>query len=240
MVMTALVAGGAGVFTHGASDLRTSSRTNLRRGLAASAALHLLLLAVFLSASGGGEAVVRTYLRPAELLLEPLRPLPPPTISREPVSPAERLQPEDGIIDPKVMRPDIPLAPIRPVQPSRQPVPGGEPGSPSDGGDIPTLGATPAPPPDDIYQVVDQAPVPIFAPTPVYPSWARDAGVTGQVLLKVLVGKDGRVRRVVIEKNVDGLGEAAREALARWVFRPARMNGAAVSTWVAIPVRFEL
>lgn len=239
MVMTALVAGGAGVFAHGASDLRTSSRTNLRRGLAASAALHLLLLAILLRASGGGEAVVRTYLQPAEFLLEPLRPLPPPTISREPVSPAEGLQPEDGIIEPSVMQPEIPLDPIRPVQPSRQPVPGGEPGSPP-GGDIPTLGATPAPPPDDIYKVVDQAPVPIFAPTPVYPSWARDAGVTGQVLLNVLVGKDGRVHRVVIEKNVDGLGEAAREALARWVFRPARMNGVAVATWVAIPVRFEL
>jgi len=237
MVMTAIAAGSADAFAHGASDLRTSSRTNLRRGLAASAALHLLLLAIILRASGGGDAVVRTYLDPADVTLERFRTIPPPTIS-PPTTPGERNSPDAGIIDPRVDRPEIPLDPFESAGPPRPPIPGERPDAPANDGD-PVPPRTP-PGTDEPYKVVDQAPVPIFMPTPVYPTWAREAGVTGQVLLNVLVGKDGRVHRVVIEKNVDGLGEAAQAALARWVFRPARMNGAAVATWVAIPVRFEL
>jgi protein TonB len=87
---------------------------------------------------------------------------------------------------------------------------------------------------------VDELPVPVFAPTPEYPAWAREAGVTGRVLLNVLVGTDGRVRRVVIEKEENGLGKAAHDGILRWIFRPARSNGAAVATWVAVPVVFRL
>ena len=238
MVMTALVAGGAGGFTHGASDLKASSRANFQRGLAASAALHILLLSILLHATGGGEAVVRTYLTPTDLFFDPIRPVPPPTISPPVSVPSERAPSEVGTFDPREMRPELPVTPFQAGTPSR-PADPGETG-PSADHTGPAPGPDAGDPNDVVFTVVDEAPVPIFKPTPEYPSWAREAGVSGQVLLNVLVGKDGRVRRVIIEKNVNGLGDAAREALARWTFRPARMNGAAVSTWVAIPVRFEL
>ena len=232
--MTALTAGGAGMFPRGASDLRSSARTNLRRGLAASAALHLVLLAIILRASGGGDAIVRTYDRTTvlERFLLPA----PPLLPRSP-SGAEHPS-ETGRIHPTTM-PDIPTDPIDVPSPGHVPVPGEPVGPTSNGGDV----VLPLPfdgPPDGIYTVVDEEPVAIFAPTPVYPPWAREAEVTGRVVLNVLVGKDGRVLRAVIVKDANGLGETARVVLLRWVFRPARVNGAAVTAWVSIPVVFRL
>ncbi|HKQ18989.1 MAG TPA: energy transducer TonB, partial [Candidatus Eisenbacteria bacterium] len=91
-----------------------------------------------------------------------------------------------------------------------------------------------------IYEVVDQPPVPVVAPKPAYPRWAIEAGITGRVLLHVLVGEDGRVRKVVVKEGVTGLSEAASEGVLAWVFRPATVRGVAVSTWVSIPVVFRL
>jgi len=234
--MTALTAGGAGMFPRGASDLRSSARANLRRGLAASAALHLVLLAIILRASGGGDAIVRTYTR-TTVLQPPCFLVPAPPLLPLLTSGAEHRS-EKGIYQPTT-GPDIPTDPIDVPSPGHVPVPG-EPAGPTTNGHEAVLPLPSDGPPDGVYTVVDEEPVAIFAPTPAYPPWARDAEVTGRVVLNVLVGKDGRVLRAVIVKNANGLGESARVALLRWVFRPARVNGAAVTAWVSIPVVFRL
>lgn len=237
--MTALLAGGAGDFAPGASDLRSSSRTNLRRGLAGSALLHLALLAVFLHATGGGEAIVRTYLTPTDLVT--IRPVPLlPPLAPPPVDVAPPISSDGGTIVPVMDRPDIRFKGIDPPEPGRTAIDEPTSGPPPNGRDASPPGPPPEDPPLGVYRPVDELPVPIFAPTPEYPGWAREAGITGRVLLNVLVGADGRVRRVVIDKDENGLGGAAREALLTWVFRPARANGAAVATWVAVPVVFRL
>jgi protein TonB len=86
----------------------------------------------------------------------------------------------------------------------------------------------------------DEEPIPIFHPDPEYPGWARESGVQGTVQLHVLVGLDGLVKRVVIRKDVIGLGDAARAGIARWTFRPAMFHGHPVAVWILIPVRFWL
>jgi protein TonB len=237
--MTALLAGGAGDFARGASDLRSSSRTQLRRGLAGSALLHLALLAVFLHATGGGEAIVRTYLKPADLVT--IRPVPllPPLVP-PPVDGAPPISSDNGLIVPVIDPPNIPFKAIDPPEPGRTAIEGAVAGPPPNGREASPPGAPTEDSPLGVYRPVDELPVPVFAPKPEYPGWAREAGVTGRVLLNVLVGTDGRVRRVVIDRDENGLGGAAREALLTWVFRPARMNGAAVATWVAVPVVFRL
>ena len=236
--MTALLAGGTGEFARGASDLRSSSRAHLRRGLAGSALLHLALLAVFLHATGGGEAIVRTYLKPADILV--LRPVPPLPPMAPPIDVAPPVESHGGAIVPVIDRPDMRLDPVSPPEPGRTAIDGDLSGPPRDGREESPPGPPTEDPPPGVYRPVDELPVPVFAPTPEYPGWAREAGVTGRVLLNVLVGTDGRVRRVVIDKDENGLGAAAREGILRWVFRPARMNGAAVATWVAVPVVFRL
>lgn len=237
--MTALIAGSAADFARGASDPRTSSRAHLRRGLALSAALHLLVLALVLRLAGGETTIDRTYLLPADvLLLRPITELAPPLMP-DAGPPIERRAAEEGAFEPKITPPSIPLEPFASPGPAR---PYGEDvsGAPPDPRGF-VASAGPAKDPDaEVYRVVDELPVPVFAPTPAYPAWAREAGVTGRVLLEALVGRDGRVRQVVIVKDANGLGGDAKETLLRWVFRPARVNGAAVATWVAIPIVFRL
>lgn len=87
---------------------------------------------------------------------------------------------------------------------------------------------------------VDEFPSQIHTVTPEYPSLAREAGVDGTVVLWALVGIDGSVEEVRVQKSIPMLDDAAKEALRRWRFTPARTNGHAVRVWVSVPVRFRL
>ncbi len=109
----------------------------------------------------------------------------------------------------------------------------------------PARGSGPAATDDDdpgetVFIPRDEEPVAIHAPEPPYPPWAREAGISGSVVLHVLVGRDGHVRRVTVIQDVKGLTEEAKNAVARWVFKPARAGGRAVAVWVAIRVNFRL
>ena len=101
----------------------------------------------------------------------------------------------------------------------------------------------PPPPPADRTPAVAGADTPpelVDAPKPAYPEWAREAGVEGKVLLRVLVGKDGRPRKVIETGGVRALGEDAAKAVMRWTFHPALSNGNPIEVWVEVPVVFRL
>ena len=235
--MTALTAGGADFTPHGASELKTGGRAQFSRGLAGSSAVHFLLLALFLAASGTGERTLRVYSEPFELIPEPVQPVPPPVIRTFDTPPGSPRELERGLFDPVVNKPDIDVKPVPPSTPSG-PIDGDPPGR--TGNPDPTPPIRPdGPESGRIYVVVEQLPVPVVAPKPAYPPWAQEAGITGRVLLHVLVGEDGRVRKVVVKEGVMGLSEAASDGVRLWVFRPATVRGVAVSTWVSIPVVFR-
>jgi protein TonB len=74
-----------------------------------------------------------------------------------------------------------------------------------------------------------------------YPDIARRNGVEGQVLVGVLVGKDGRPEKTqVIESDNELLNQAAISAVRETVFTPAIQNGTPVRLWVRIPIVFKL
>jgi TonB family protein len=66
--------------------------------------------------------------------------------------------------------------------------------------------------------------------------------VQGTVTLRVLVGADGRGRRVQILKGLDaGLDAKAIEVLRGWRFAPALdVNHRPIPVWVTIETRFQL
>ncbi len=76
----------------------------------------------------------------------------------------------------------------------------------------------------------------------VYPDLARRAGVEGTVVLRVLVDKDGSVRRMVIESSDNQLlNPAAEDAIKKYgKFTPAIQNQQPIQCWVSIPIRFRL
>lgn len=80
-------------------------------------------------------------------------------------------------------------------------------------------------------------------PAPAYPRRAMQQGLTGTVLLEVLVGTDGTPLQVTV---IDSSGhrlldDAAREQiLRRWRFHPANVDGQAVQALGRVPVTFSL
>lgn len=82
-----------------------------------------------------------------------------------------------------------------------------------------------------------------LAPAPAYPRLARQRGLTGTVLLQVLVGVDGRPLEVAVAQSSGHreLDEAARaQVLKRWSFQPAQQDGHAVQAIGMVPIEFAL
>ncbi|MBB1075871.1 energy transducer TonB [Rhodoferax sp. 4810] len=79
-------------------------------------------------------------------------------------------------------------------------------------------------------------------PAPIYPTSARQQGVEGTVQLRVLVNASGQASVVQVARSAgaNALDQAAVQAVRRWRFQPARRNGAAISAWVQVPIRFKL
>jgi protein TonB len=79
-------------------------------------------------------------------------------------------------------------------------------------------------------------------PAPVYPPSSRRLGEEGKVLLHVKVSAAGQPVAVDLEKssNFERLDEAARHAVARWRFVPAKRGEEAVEGSVIVPIVFRL
>jgi len=74
-----------------------------------------------------------------------------------------------------------------------------------------------------------------------YPEIARRAELQGTVVVNVLVGVDGYVKKTVVVRGVHPLlDRAATRAAARCRFEPATQRKMPVKAWVAIPYRFRL
>lgn len=87
---------------------------------------------------------------------------------------------------------------------------------------------------------VEELPVPIDTPAPVYPDLARSGEVEGDVVVQALITREGKVSEV---KVVDGnwvLHDAAITAVKKWTFKPALQQHKPVSVWVEIPLHFTL
>jgi periplasmic protein TonB len=81
----------------------------------------------------------------------------------------------------------------------------------------------------------------IFNPEPSFSDEARKAKAQGIVLLLLVVGKDGHPYDIRVRQSLGmGLDEKAIEAVNRWRFRPATLNGQPVATKIAVQVDFHL
>lgn len=91
------------------------------------------------------------------------------------------------------------------------------------------------------YVYVEELPETITRVQPTYPAAMRESGIDGDVVVKALVGKDGRVSRTLIVKSIrEELDAAAAEAVRQWIWKPARSKAVPVAVWVDVPIRFSL
>ena len=77
--------------------------------------------------------------------------------------------------------------------------------------------------------------------SPEYPAAAVRDGVTGTVVLKLLVTSAGKPRNVrVLKATPPGVfDQAAIQAVREWVFEPATYNGEPVTMEATLPIHFE-
>ena len=105
--------------------------------------------------------------------------------------------------------------------------------------DKPTL-----PVPDDTLDTFDfiavsQKPKLIKTVAPVYPELARKSGVTGIVVVKVLIDKKGNVEKAEILKSTALLDEAAMAAAWQLKFKPGKQRDKFVNVWMSVPFHFR-
>ncbi|MCI0481305.1 MAG: energy transducer TonB, partial [Candidatus Dadabacteria bacterium] len=79
-------------------------------------------------------------------------------------------------------------------------------------------------------------------PKPNYPKIAKRHGYEGLVVLNVFVLESGNVGKIEIRQS-SGYGvldNSALDTVRKWVFIPGKKNGSAISSWVVVPIRFDL
>jgi len=92
----------------------------------------------------------------------------------------------------------------------------------------------------DVPPHADVAPVPTKTPAPTYPSELRQAGVSGVVVVSVVIDENGDVLASEVKKSSQIEFEApALKAIANWKFKPAKLGDNAVKSRVSIPIRFN-
>jgi len=79
-------------------------------------------------------------------------------------------------------------------------------------------------------------------PKPLYPGEARKKGFQGEVVLKVEVLSNGLVGQVEVKKSSghEILDRSALSAVKQWKFFPAKRGETTISSWVNIPIKFQL
>lgn len=79
-------------------------------------------------------------------------------------------------------------------------------------------------------------------PKPRYPMIARRSGYEGVVLLRVWVMENGKVGKIELERSsgYEMLDQSAINAVKGWVFIPGKKNGVPISSWIMVPIKFQL
>lgn len=79
-------------------------------------------------------------------------------------------------------------------------------------------------------------------PKPEYPQIAKKHRYEGLVVLNVFVLESGSVGKIEVRKSsgYDVLDNSALDAVKKWVFVPGKRNGQPMSSWVVVPIRFDL
>jgi protein TonB len=94
--------------------------------------------------------------------------------------------------------------------------------------------STRAPPMVESVEYVRAAP-------PVYPKESQRRREHGTVVLRVLVDAEGRPAQIQVERSsgFERLDNAARDAVAKFLFRPYEVNGTKQAAQVLIPIGFD-
>ena len=93
----------------------------------------------------------------------------------------------------------------------------------------------------DITPKVDEAPVPLKTPPPEYPASLKDKGITGTVIVTVVIDENGNVLAAEAKKSTDErFNVMAVEGVKKWKFKAAKLAGKPVKVMVNVPIIFSV
>jgi TonB family protein len=90
---------------------------------------------------------------------------------------------------------------------------------------------------------VDQRPEKLAGPEPQVPDLLRRAGIEGRVIVRAIVGPNGRAEPAsveVLESPHPALSQVAKSIVLRSLFRPGRLGGRSVRVTIDLPIDFRL
>jgi TonB family protein len=85
---------------------------------------------------------------------------------------------------------------------------------------------------------IDQLPTLILASPPEPREELEEEGVSPTVTVRILVGKNGRVKRVIVVNGAEVLEEAAVDAAFEFLFEPGKHQGKPREVWMEFPITF--
>jgi TonB family protein len=74
---------------------------------------------------------------------------------------------------------------------------------------------------------------------PVYPTIARSAGVEGSVVVEASIGPSGDVVSAKVISGQPILRQAALDALRKWKYQPATLNGEPITVQITVTIQFH-
>jgi protein TonB len=79
-------------------------------------------------------------------------------------------------------------------------------------------------------------------PKPAYPAHSRRLGEQGKVIVRVLIGVDGRAQKAEIRQSsgYERLDLAALATVQRWRYVPGKRGGIPEAMWFSVPINFVL
>jgi protein TonB len=87
----------------------------------------------------------------------------------------------------------------------------------------------------------NRPPKPINLPPPKYPEEAYQKKISGTVMVKIKINKEGKVTQASIyESDNEIFNNAALEAARKYEFEPAVQKGKIVSVLMTVPVVFKI
>ena len=181
-------------------------------------------------------------------------PPPPPPKPPEPPNPLEPPKPVPLTPPPKTVQPVLtpapPVASPEPpavlsaptAAPTAPAVPAAAPASPPPPAPTPPPAAPAPPPPPAKVELPSSKADYLHNPPPDYPRMSKRLGEQGRVVVKVLIGEDGRAQKVELltTSGFERLDKSAMEAAMRWRYVPGKRGGVAEAMWYQVPIQFTL
>jgi protein TonB len=231
------------------SDVITH-KTQQSRTLPVSLAVHGVLIAlIFLAPILSSDELPAASTSVRAFFVEPAAAPPPPP---PPPPPAPKAQvvpkvPQKVVEDTRFTAPVEVPDQVKPEQGIDLGIEGGVPGGVEGG--VPggvvggVVGGLPdAPPPVQAVRVGGQikAPRKLKDVNPVYPDIAKQARVSGVVILECTISPQGKVTDVKVLRGIPLLDAAAQDAVRQWVYTPTLLNGVPVPVIMTVTVNFKL